>query len=259
MSFVVYLDESGITDPSACLVAGYGASLRSWSDFSNRWLKVMDAYGVKEFHAQPFFKKRRLGLERRDADGFLEKLLQVIAATRPVLIGTSVSVPDFLTLSDAKRKYLTGGQLSVKTGKVSGGASKSPFHVAMQNTVIQAAKLAPKGEKAHFICDEQDRYRAYLVERFRQIKKRHPRLPLGGISHASSQKFPPLQAADLACYAAFQFTKERLETGNLEPSGLLSRLITERSRFDLLDRSLLEKLADAAEQRPLDQRLTATS
>ncbi len=240
MSFLVYLDESGITDPTACVVAGYAASSLRWSNFCRSWKRILLSYKVSEFHAEPFFKKDRLGLSIGNADRLLQSLLDVIARTKPTLVGTSIAVADFLALPEAKRRYLTGGSYFLKTKKVKGGAAKTPFHVAMQNTVIQAAKLAPKGEKANFICDEQRQYCAYVVERFNVIKKKHFSLPLGGISHVSSKEFLPLQAADLACYAAFQFSKERLKAGKLEASGILRSLIAEKNRFDYFDRALLE-------------------
>lgn len=244
MSFVVFLDESGITDPSACVVAGYAASSLAWDTLCKSWGRILREYRVSEFHAEPFFKKDRLGLSAVNAQLLLEGLLEILARTRPRLVGTAISVADFLALAEPKRRYLTGGRYFEKTHKVKGGAAKTPFHIAMQNTVIQAARLAPKGEKANFICDEQKQYCGYVTERFNLIKNSHPTLPLGRISHASSKRFPPLQAADLACYAAFQFTKDRLKTGNLKVSGLLGRLVLGKSRFDYLDKALLESWAN---------------
>ena len=243
MSFFLYLDESGITDSSACVVAGYAASSLRWHNFCRSWRKILLAYNVDEFHAEPFFKKDHLGLSKSDADRFFESLLGVITKTKPTLVGTAVAVADFLSLPERERKYLTGGSYLVKTNKLRGGAAKTPFHIAMQNTIVQAAKLTPRGETMSVICDEQKQFRAYVVERFKAIKERHRNLPLGGISHLSSTDFLPLQAADLVCYAAFQFTKQRLKTGKVEASGLLRSLVTMNNRFDYIDRTLLKDWA----------------
>jgi hypothetical protein len=37
MSFTVYLDESGITDPQICVVAGFAATSLCWSMFTEEW------------------------------------------------------------------------------------------------------------------------------------------------------------------------------------------------------------------------------
>ena len=247
MSFLVYLDESGITDPAACVVAGYAASSLSWTVYTRKWRKLLQKYRVTEFHAERFYARDRSGQmtgeyrgwSRATADLFLGDLINILTGINPVLVGTSVSVADFLALPEPKRRYLTGGNYYLQSGKVRGGAAKTPFHVAMQNTVIQAAKLAPKGENADFICDEQKQYRAYALQRFDIIKKNNPGVPLGTISYVSSERHLPLQAADLVCYAAFRFTKQRLSARVIEPSILLRQLITNRNRFDYLDKTCL--------------------
>lgn len=55
MSFTVYLDESGITDPQICVVAGFAATSLCWSMFAEEWRGALSEYGVGEFHAQVFF------------------------------------------------------------------------------------------------------------------------------------------------------------------------------------------------------------
>jgi hypothetical protein len=260
LSLVVYLDESGITDAAACVVAGYAAPPVPWSSFSIRWQRLLRERSIDEFHAKRFFARDKRGgmvgeykgWSEAAAGSFLNELLEILGNAEPLLVGTSIAVADFLALSEAKRRYLTGGTYYVKARKVRGGAAKTPFHIAMQNTVIQAAKLAPAGEPADFVCDAQKQYSAYAVERFNLIKAKHRNLPLGTICHVSSSESAPVQAADLACYAAFQFTKQRLKTGDMLASGLLQRLVGEKDRFDFLDKTKLTDLAkDISEDRQM--------
>lgn len=246
--FEIYLDESGHTDPSICVVAGYAASSEVWDGFNLQWQELLGKYQINEFHAQPFFSRDPQGRMVREYKGwseakmcsFLSELINAINSAQPVLIGTALVVADFFALSPEKRLYLTGGQYSVRTGKVRGGAVQTPFHVAMQNTTIQAAKFTPVGESAHFVCDEQKQYCPYVIQRFKVVKERHPELALHGIVHASSKKMMPLQAADLAAYLGFQFAKERLKTDSLEPSSPFVELLGGQNRFDYLDIRILE-------------------
>ena len=163
MSFTVYLDESGITDPQICVVAGFAATSLCWSMFTEEWRGALSEYGVGEFHAQVFFgrnpKCHMVGEYKRwsqdKAGNFLKQLIGVLTTSNPTLAGTAINVVDFLALSAEQRRFLTGGSYHVRSGKLRGGATKTPFHVAMQNTTIQAAKFTPTSELADFVCDDQ--------------------------------------------------------------------------------------------------------
>lgn len=254
MSFMVYLDESGITDSQICVVAGYAATSLKWNIFTREWQTILKQNGLGEFHAKVFFGRRQghmvgeyNGWSDDRAANFLQQLITTITDINPTLIGTAVAVADFFDLAESQRRFVTGGSYHVKTGKLRGGATKTPFHVSMQNTTIQAAKFTPRGELAHFVCDDQEQYRAYVIERFNLIKARNPGLPLGGIVHRDSKSALPLQAADLACYLAFQFAKQRLRTGTTEPASPFLDLIGNENRFDYFDKPILQHLAKGME------------
>ena len=255
MSFTVYLDESGITDPQICVVAGFAATSLCWSMFTEEWRGALSEYGVGEFHAQVFFGRdpkghmvgEYKGWSQDKAGNFLKQLIGVLTTSNPTLAGTAINVVDFLALSAEQRRFLTGGSYHVRSGKLRGGATKTPFHVAMQNTTIQAAKFTPTSELADFVCDDQRQYCKYVIERFNIIKARNPQLPLGNITHADSKTTLPLQAADLACYLAFQFAKQRLRTGTMEPASPFLDLIGNENRFDYFDKPILQHLAKGME------------
>jgi hypothetical protein len=251
MSFTVYLDESGITDSQICVVAGFGATSLQWNVFTDDWRHVLTEYGIGEFHAQVFFGRdpqgrmvgKYKGWSQDKAGHFLRQLIGVLTAINPILTGTAISVVDFLALTTEQRQFVTGGTYDVRSGKLRGGATKTPFHVAMQNTTVQAAKFTPTSKLADFVCDDQRQYCTYVIERFNIIKARNPKLPLGHITHADSKTTLPLQAADLACYLAFQFAKLRLRTGTTEPASPFVDLIGNENRFDYFDNPVLQHLA----------------
>lgn len=251
MSFTVYLDESGITDSQICVVAGFAATSLRWNVFTDEWRRVLNEHGICEFHAKVFFGRdpqchmvgEYKGWSQAKAELFLTRLIGVLTAINPMMIGTAINVVDFLALTTEQRRFVTGGTYDVKSGKLRGGATRTPFHVAMQNTTIQAAKFTPTSKRADFVCDDQRQYCTYVIQRFNIIKARHPQLPLGHITHADGKTALPLQAADLACYLAFQFAKQRLRTGTMEPAGPFVDLIGNRNRFDYFDKPVLQHLA----------------
>ena len=94
MSFTVYLDESGITDPQICVVAGFAAPSLCWSMFTEEWRGALSEYGVGEFHAQVFFGRdpkghmvgEYKGWSQDKAGNFLKQLIGVtqLALGRPL-------------------------------------------------------------------------------------------------------------------------------------------------------------------------------
>ena len=135
MSFTVYLDESGITDPQICVVAGFAATSLCWSMFTEEWRGALSEYGVGEFHAQVFFGRdpkghmvgEYKGWSQDKAGNFLKQLIGVLTTSNPTLAGTAINVVDFLALSAEQRRFLTGGSYHVRSGKLTRWSNQNAF------------------------------------------------------------------------------------------------------------------------------------
>jgi hypothetical protein len=251
--FKTYLDESGIEGSAKiCVVAGYSNTSGKWKLFEKLWSKRIGKAHIPEFKAHDFWArddaKHRVGHYRNwtdaESNAFINDLINIINVHTPKMVGSAIVVPDFFSFSFDERRHLTGGMFDRVTHKwLTTGAPMTPFHVPMQNTVIQSAKLAKaEHETAYFVCDEQDQYYPLVHERFLQIKQRHPQLPFGTMVPESSIKICALQAADLVCYAAKIFYERKLKYGRDKLDYIFSRLLATYSGFIYFDRDKLAKL-----------------
>ncbi|HXE91261.1 MAG TPA: DUF3800 domain-containing protein [Terriglobales bacterium] len=252
----VYLDESGINrDAFVCVVAGYAANTARWKKFEKDWASILKRYRVAEFHAKDFFRRDEDGnplhehyrhLGRDGANAFLNDLINAINKAKPKMIGKAVLVEDFFSFSLGERRYLTGAQYDPTAKKfLSSGAPETHFHVPMQAVVINAALGAKRlKEKAHFVCDRQDEYAPLVVERFAEIAKRNPDLPLGDLVHSDSRDVCALQAADLACWGASVYAKKRFKKNETETDYMVRRLLEREADFELMDARKLRLLLE---------------
>lgn len=235
-----YADESGTDgDPEWCIIGGYMAGPRSWTQFQRRWAGTLRAYGdVPEFHAKEFFQASRRqhiphyrGWSERKCSRFLSELLDIINSHHVVPVCCALHVPSWNELKHDDRRFLSGGvaktSVSInwqteeaqfsRTGWVSSGVPSRPLYGVFQRFVAECALLAREDSVVHFIFDRQNSLEPRTRETFDEQFKRG-NLPqeledrLGGISFDDSKRAEPLQAADLYAYFWNRALREALTT-----------------------------------------------
>ena len=229
----VYLDESGIHQGAAiCTVAGYAASWENWKQFVPRWNKALKAFGLEEsgFHAKRFFAragKEYRGWKEVDTTECFNHLMNAINAARVVPVGSCLIVELFNRLNADERRYLTGAKFDVVRKKwLTSGAPNTPYHVPIQQAVIDAAKMTPVGSKVHFVHDQQTQYAPLVLERFAELKQiLSVRDKLGDMVFSSRQEAVPLQAADLVAFVATKYGEAKILDRSAPPSYEFQRIM----------------------------------
>jgi hypothetical protein len=250
----VYLDESGIHDDAAiCTVAGYAASWKKWKRFIKAWQRVLKQFGLLEvgFHAQQFFA--RAGKEYRgwtpaDTTDCFDRLIATINVIKACPVGSCLIVDVFRRLNVDERRYLTGARYDMSRSKwLTSGAPETPYHLPIQQVVVDAAHLASPSKKAHFVHDQQKQYGPLVLERFSELRNILAiKECLGDIVFSPRLEAVPLQAADLIAFVATKYAEARLATGNprIAPSYEFRRVMERPNNIRFLDENGIALLLD---------------
>lgn len=217
-----YGDESGIQEGSEyCCVLGYVGSPRQWKLFRRDWRSVLGA--VPEFHAIDFFQRASWQSEdspyhdwsEKKARRFLNGLLGVIDRYDIRPIGFAYKIADFMALNLDERRRLTGatrqtrsrvhqGELEITDKLLSSGAPSEPYFLGFYYLITEALKASPRGATINYVFDRRRTREALAFLTYDEIKK-YSESPtfdrLGLLSFGDSDKYEPLQAADLYAYA----------------------------------------------------------
>ncbi len=215
VELLTYADETGTHgDPSHCIVSGFIGSPRQWEGFDASWNAVLADYGVSEFHSKEFFGRRNARDSSKNpfatwddtrALSFLRELVEgVLLQWRLYPVGGAVNVADFMSYTEAERRYFTMGKVQ-RDGSTarSEGAPSRPYQLALVNMLYEAIRRTPQGTRVHFIMDMNSKEEPLAVQTFREIRERKNPTEwgrLGEMRYAASEQEPGLQAADLYNY-----------------------------------------------------------
>jgi hypothetical protein len=232
-----YLDDSGThADSKTCVLAGYFGGRRQWAKFEEEWKRVLDEYGLEEFHAHRFWSAASGksvsaygGWDRQKAATFLRRLLTIITSVRIYPFGSAVVMKDWDALPVDEKRVLTGA--AYHDGEpVLSGARKKPFFLPFVHAIQKAASYCHEQTRIDFYFDRNDACSAYAADYFLFLAslRDHPATPkLGEIAFVDSRSDPPIQAADLLAYEINKYVNELLSQGvtELNPRATLKRAI----------------------------------
>jgi hypothetical protein len=253
-----YLDESGIQDGApVCLVAGYFGGQGQWRKVGQSWERILVQYGVPEFHASRFWAFKAgaervgpyKGWSKDKAEQFLYELVEVINRHKIHPVSTVLVVDAFQRLTYNQRRFLTGGALN--NGRfVTSGCPSKPYYLPFQTVILDIARHAPIGGKAHFAFDLNKQFKGYALELFGLVKGlvEHPvHDRIGEISFPTGLEAVQLQTADLLCYLNYQFAQKKLANHAEKPDFLLRRILQgmlDENDFPFLDDKGLSTLLE---------------
>ena len=209
------LHESGIQDGAPiCLIGGYFGGPGQWRKVGIAWQTILNRHKVEEFHAKQFWafadKGERVGPYKEwsesKAHHFLDELIAVIDGHKIHPVSTVLVVDAFNRLTHNERRFLTGGAL--RDGKfVTSGCASKPYFLPFQTVVLDLARHASIGGKAHFAFDLNKQFKGYALELFALVKGLtalpfHNRI--GEISFPTGLEAVQLQTANLLCYLNYR-------------------------------------------------------
>ena len=250
-----YMDDSGSHDGApVSVIAGYFGGHRRWIEFEDRWSAVLLRYGVKEFHAKPFWDRDKNGVRTSGeykgwpndrAESFLDELLQIVESSARIFpFACAVENEQWERQSEENKRIFSGGK-----------PSKSMF-LAFQRCVLSVADYCNPGIRAHYIFDDDHgKNSAWAAICYGQLKQQFAKSnpdtysSIGQFSLEDSENAPPLQAADLLSYEAKKYAEHFLKTGRDEMRDRYVRALTnirsredfwlfESKRFDALKRGM---------------------
>lgn len=229
-----YLDESGIHDSAeACVVAGYFGKIGPWRRLERGWRDAARKFSVPvaEIHAKDLVTKtgffHKWAVEKQTE--FLNVLVRVVVDSGIHPVATGVSVPDFFSLSEKHRKFVTGATWDGKRF-ISSGSPNKPYFMLFTECTKVVQKYTPLGQRARFFCGLGKPVEGYAREVFAEYRFRpSSEQKLGTIAFPLASKTPHLQAADLFSYLAYRYMLDHKEW-NVSPSGPLAMLIRNRKR-----------------------------
>jgi len=211
------MDDSGSHRGShSCAIGGYFGGVNRWREFERRWKRVLDRYGIEEFHARVFWRRTPTGegveeyrgWSKERLEKFIDSLLTAIEETAiyPFTSGVLSSEWDQLTVRE--RKILCGG-IPPNLEQ----ASANPIFLPFQYVIARLLVHCKPGIAVHLFFDDNkqtnawakichSRLKAILAEEVAAIAHK-----LDGLTFDDSRRALPLQAADLLVYEANRYCK----------------------------------------------------
>jgi hypothetical protein len=232
-----YLDDSGSHDQSPFLVlAGYFGSEAQWNKFDRRWRAVIEAVGLREFHANRFWAHcagrpipEYSGWDNQKCNQFISKLVEIIGSHRISPVSSTVVTQEWSALPQDERAFLTGAGYDDNATLTSSGAANKRFFVPFIWTVQSALRYCNPGHTMHFSFDRNDLISGYAADYFKYVKTlwAHRSPKLGDLSFVESEEASPIQAADLLAYETRRYIiqKVNVPTTQVESRSILGRIL----------------------------------
>jgi hypothetical protein len=192
-----YFDESGSSDSSHLVVAGFIAEAEHWLEFNNQWAAALRDYSVPFFKAQ-WFNKRKKFFQSWDENrqrGFMGRLLTAIRNAKTVPVACAVPVVDYDEI--------------VKPGKIRNKIG-SAYTLCAAQCFRYGGKWATKRgytEPVEYVFDAGHKNKGEFGEAHQKFwnGEDRQRFLLGGLSFRDDQQVLPLQSADLLAYEMTQY------------------------------------------------------
>jgi len=229
-----YIDESGIhkNQCELCCVGGYFGSESPMAHFERQWDKILNRFGIEEFHAKRFWARDSQGNRvkpyenwtEEKAEKFINALLTEIMEHRIFPIGATILKSAWDALGGDERIFLTGGRYRKKW--IRSGAKSKPYFLGFQMAILGPALRCPIGDKVHFVFDLNDQLKGHALNLY-ELLKNDPSLSvrdrLGELSFPTSLEAKPLQAADLLVYKMYKYGIEKVSNPRTKFDYILDR------------------------------------
>jgi hypothetical protein len=240
-----YFDESGIQDGAKyCVIAGFVASTRRWSDFERKYR----SFGVADaqdpgFHGKRFFVRDPKGCKVSPYKdwtderlfGLLKSLVDAIASTDVTAMAAYVDIAAFGQYSEEERRYLTGSAQNPRGKWELSGAPGRPYFLAFQSVLMRSLTLIRRprpGVAVNFVFDRQETFSGFAQALYEHAAETSPtqaiRNQLGGLLFESRQTELPLQAADMLAHATYRTLHTDARTGVTGLPEIMGRIFRRR-------------------------------
>ena len=210
-----YFDESNTHNGSKIIsLCGFLADPRIWEDFDREWKRVLDKRDwpnrPPEFHMYPCVHglKPFLGWSLAERLAIYGDMVTLLCDTNLIALGSVIDVTAFENLSEEYKSVLRQGGLTLPIDFV----FQHTLQVAVGETMHYGSiHTPPIIDELGLLFDEVDPWLASRYYRlYDHIKGRHQYGSiLTGIGFGSSEKFTPLQAADMLAYTTYHYTLKR--------------------------------------------------
>jgi len=212
-----FVDESGNDSHSKIFaMATLLISNSSSYYFGNAWDEMLKRFGVSEFHATDFHRRRgefEHWAEERCSDlgsAIVELLLRWQVKHSAALVENAGYVQSFVE---------TGFSKGIKPAV---NKWKKPYLLAFQHTVADLREYADDQDAGVFITPVFDNCQEFMSQATQYYEKRNADGRLGRMHVVGSRgEYVQLQAADFLCWEYRVHAEEFLKTGNLLPNPAL--------------------------------------
>jgi len=219
--FRFYADETGIQlRDRYCTIAGYVGSVQQWEGVEHDWKFVLDEFRIPYFHALEFYgsDKKYRAWNKGKRKAFFDALMDCLRDHEIRVLGSSVDVQVFTSLTEDERHYVTGGFHNGMKWKYPGAPSK-PYFLPFHNVLQQATKYVADGDLMDPVMSRQDQYEMKALQLYVRMLNGYPAPKCrakwaDGMIFSDPKKVVQLQAADLAAYWFGQFMKYLASTGD---------------------------------------------
>ncbi|MGD0973745.1 MAG: DUF3800 domain-containing protein [Candidatus Korobacteraceae bacterium] len=219
--FKSHMDETGIQwDDPYCTIAGHVGRCQEWERLEHDWRFVLAEFKVEYFHSLEFYgsdeKYKNWKPGKRKA--FIKNLFDCLQHRDLRLVGSSIDVKLFRSLTEDERHYITGGHHNGMKW-TSPGAPSKPYFVPFHNCIVQLVKHVPNGDLLYPVMSRQDQYKMKALELYDLMLKSDPPMNCRpklaeDMVFSDPKKVPELQAADLVTYWLGRFMTYRAKSGD---------------------------------------------
>jgi hypothetical protein len=213
----LFLDESGkLADSDFVCLAGYISDDDGWSQFSEKWGKLLLQYKIPYVHMKEMVHikgpYKDLGWTPERRDEILNKFIDVIRAH--IQAGFCVAV-------DAK--YLRG--MNADARKNIGDPAYFCFHRIL-GLVIRKLKSVGYQPGVSVTFDDCEEFSVKCYQIWSKLRKKVPDVHhyLPSITFADDQSFWPLQAADILAWTTHKSLRQA--AGNYPPPPTIKRMVS---------------------------------
>jgi len=211
-----FLDDSGkFKDSDFVCLAGYLSDDDGWTQFSEKWGKLLIKHGIPYIHMKELISLRgpyeNLGWTPAQRDDVVNDFIDVIRAHIQVGFGVAVDAKYFRSMcADAQKKI--------------GDPAYFCLHRILY-LIIKKLKSVGYQPSVTITFDDCEEFSVRCYRIWSKLRKIVPDVHdyVPSISFADDQKFWPLQAADILAWVTNKSLKQR--AGNFPPPASVERII----------------------------------
>lgn len=222
----VYLDESHQLEGRICVFAGYMANHEIWNvDFCPRWSRMLNAWGLPEFHAAEINYAPIRGLLRRDQrDDIFKAAVDILVST-----DNGLSINGYGMAVVFPPKHLLPPHIQSQADMETRGYYMACYSLIEEIVRFAAPLCKSNNIEFHIITDNKIGMNHAatngLEQALQEARRQIPSLTIRITSGGDSKQMLPLQAADLFAYEIGKEVVRRLRGCQLDARIPIKRLI----------------------------------